>query len=50
MLLILISIAQCQIPWEVKVPKYTSSEDLVHLNLAGYKVMENIVLEVLNKN
>ena len=34
----------------LKVPKYTSSEDLVHPNLAGYKVMENIVLEVLNKN
>lgn len=31
----------------LKVPEYTSSDDLVHPNLAGYKVMEKIILQTL---
>lgn len=31
----------------LKVPKYTAENDLVHPNLAGYKVMEKIILSVL---
>jgi len=31
----------------LKVPEYTSSDDLVHPNLAGYKVMEKIILNTL---
>lgn len=31
----------------LKVPEYTSANDLVHPNLAGYKVMEKIILSVL---
>jgi lysophospholipase L1-like esterase len=31
----------------LKVPEYTSSDDLVHPNLAGYKVMEKIILHTL---
>ena len=32
----------------LKVPEYTTAEDLVHPNLAGYKVMEKIILKALN--
>ena len=28
----------------LKVPEFTSNDDLVHPNLAGYKVMEEIIL------
>ena len=31
----------------LKVPEYTTADDLVHPNLAGYKVMEKIILKVL---
>jgi lysophospholipase L1-like esterase len=31
----------------LKVPKYTADNDLVHPNLAGYKVMEKIILSSL---
>ena len=31
-----------------KVPEYTTADDLVHPNLAGYKVMEKIILKALN--
>ena len=31
----------------LKVPEYTSSDDLVHPNLEGYKVMEKIILHTL---
>ena len=31
----------------LKVPEYTSANDLVHPNLAGYKVMEKIILSAL---
>lgn len=31
----------------LKVPEYTSSDDLVHPNKAGYKVMEKIILKTL---
>ena len=33
----------------LKVPEYTSADDLVHPNLAGYKVMEKIILSALEK-
>ena len=33
----------------LKVPKYTAANDLVHPNLAGYKVMEKIILSALEK-
>ena len=32
----------------LKVPEYTAANDLVHPNLAGYKVMEKIILNSLN--
>ena len=32
----------------LKVPEYTTAEDLVHPNLAGYKLMEKIILKALN--
>jgi lysophospholipase L1-like esterase len=32
----------------LKVPEFTSTDDLVHPNLAGYKVMEEIILNALN--
>jgi len=32
----------------LKVPEYTAANDLVHPNLAGYKVMEKIILKALN--
>lgn len=32
----------------LKVPDYTSADDLVHPNLAGYKVMEKLILVALN--
>ena len=31
----------------LKVPEYTAANDLVHPNLAGYKVMEKIILSSL---
>jgi lysophospholipase L1-like esterase len=31
----------------LKVPEYTTADDLVHPNLAGYKVMEKIILKAL---
>ena len=31
----------------LKVPEYTYSKDLVHPNLAGYKIMKKIILKVL---
>jgi lysophospholipase L1-like esterase len=31
----------------LKVPEFTSDDDLVHPNLAGYKVMEEIILKAL---
>ena len=31
----------------LKVPDYTSADDLVHPNLAGYKVMEKLILNAL---
>jgi lysophospholipase L1-like esterase len=31
----------------LKVPEYTAENDLVHPNLAGYKVMEKIILNSL---
>jgi lysophospholipase L1-like esterase len=31
----------------LKVPDYTSADDLVHPNKAGYKVMEEIILKTL---
>jgi lysophospholipase L1-like esterase len=31
----------------LKVPEFTSNDDLVHPNLAGYKVMEEIILKAL---
>ena len=31
----------------LKVPDYTSADDLVHPNLAGYKVMEKLILDAL---
>lgn len=33
----------------LKVPEYTTADDLVHPNLAGYKVMEKIILSELEK-
>ena len=33
----------------LKVPDYTSANDLVHPNSAGYEVMESIILNVLHK-
>ena len=33
----------------LKVPEYTAANDLVHPNLAGYKVMEKIILSELEK-
>ncbi len=33
----------------LKVPEYTAANDLVHPNLAGYKVMEKIILSSLEK-
>ena len=33
----------------LKVPEYTTADDLVHPNLAGYKVMEKIILSSLEK-
>ncbi len=33
----------------LKVPEYTTADDLVHPNLAGYKVMEKIILSSLVK-
>ena len=33
----------------LKVPEYTSADDLVHPNLEGYKVMEKIILSALEK-
>jgi len=33
----------------LKVPEYTTADDLVHPNLAGYKVMEKIILSALEK-
>jgi len=32
----------------LKVPEYTTADDLVHPNLTGYKVMEKIILKALN--
>jgi len=32
----------------LKVPEYTTADDLVHPNLAGYKVMEKIILKALD--
>ena len=32
----------------LKVPEFTSADDLVHPNLAGYKVMEEIIINALN--
>ena len=32
----------------LKVPDYTSADDLVHPNLAGYRVMEKLILVALN--
>jgi lysophospholipase L1-like esterase len=31
----------------LKVPDYTSLDDLVHPNLAGYKVMGKLILDAL---
>ena len=31
----------------LKVPDYTSKEDLVHPNLKGYKLMESVILKNL---
>ena len=31
----------------LKVPEYTSADDLVHPNKAGYNVMEKIILKAL---
>ena len=33
----------------LKVPEYTSADDLVHPNLEGYKVMEKIILSALKE-
>ena len=33
----------------LKVPEYTSADDLVHPNLAGYKVMGKIIIDALKK-
>ena len=33
----------------LKVPEYTTADDLVHPNLAGYKVMEKIILSALKQ-
>ena len=33
----------------LKVPEYTAANDLVHPNLEGYKVMEEIILAFLKK-
>lgn len=33
----------------LKVPDYTSSDDLVHPNAAGYAVMEDVVMKVLKR-
>ena len=33
----------------LKVPEYTTADDLVHPNLAGYKVMDKIILSELEK-
>ena len=33
----------------LKEPEYTTADDLVHPNLAGYKVMEKIILSALEK-
>ena len=33
----------------LKVPEFTTANDLVHPNLAGYKVMEKIILSALEK-
>ena len=33
----------------LKVPEYTTADDLVHPNLAGYKVMEKIILNAISK-
>lgn len=32
----------------LRVPEFTTSDDLIHPNLAGYKVMEKIILSALN--
>ena len=32
----------------LRVPEFTTPDDLVHPNLAGYKVMEKIILSALN--
>ena len=32
----------------LKVPEFTSSDDLVHPNEKGYKVMEELALPVIN--
>ena len=32
----------------LKVPEFTSEDDLVHPNLSGYKVMEKIILSSLD--
>ena len=34
----------------LKVPEYTSADDLVHPNIEGYKVMEKIIVKALNEN
>jgi lysophospholipase L1-like esterase len=33
----------------LKVPEYTAANDLVHPNLEGYKVMEEIILASLKR-
>ena len=33
----------------LRVPEFTTADDLVHPNLAGYKVMEKIILKALNQ-
>ena len=32
----------------LKVPEYTSKDDLVHPNKQGYSVMESVILNALN--
>lgn len=34
----------------LKVPEYTTEDDLVHPNLSGYKVMEEVILSYLQPN
>ncbi len=34
----------------LKVPEYTTEDDLVHPNLSGYKVMEEVILSFLQPN